>query len=254
MHREIKGEIKTLTIKRCADKWYTIFCYGGVVIDKIKPEEKRIGIDVGLESFATLSNGEVIENPKFFRKSEENLAKLQKRLSRKKKGSKNRNKARLKVARQHEKIFNQRNDFLHNQTAEIVRRFKIIAVEKLNVNGMVKNRYLAKSISDAGWSRFVQMLSYKVENTGGKVEQVNPKYTSQICSSCGHKQKMPLNKRIYECNGCGIRIDRDLNASRNILVGLDKSKLNAFGDTVRPSAKKASVVELGTIFEEDAQP
>jgi len=254
LHREIKGEIKTLTIKRCADKWYTIFCYGGVVIDKIKPEEKRIGIDVGLESFATLSNGEVIENPKFFRKSEENLAKLQKRLSRKKKGSKNRNKARLKVARQHEKIFNQRNDFLHNQTAEIVRRFKIIAVEKLNVNGMVKNRYLAKSISDAGWSRFVQMLSYKVENTGGKVEQVNPKYTSQICSSCGHKQKMPLNKRIYECNGCGIRIDRDLNASRNILVGLDKSKLNAFGDTVRPSAKKASVVELGTIFEEDAQP
>ena len=253
MHREIKGKIKTLTIKRYADKWYAIFSCEGIVLDKIKPLEKKIGIDVGLENFATLSNGEVIENPKFFRRNEKQLVKLQRRLSSKKKGSKNRQKAKLRVSRQHEKIFNQRNDFLHNQTAKIVRRFKIIAVEKLNVKGMVQNKYLAKSISDAGWSSFVQMLSYKVENTGGKVEQVNPRYTSQICSSCGNRQKMSLNKRNYKCL-CGLEMSRDLNASRNILVGLDKPKLNAFGEIVRPLEIKANLDEIGTILEEDAQP
>ena len=253
LHREIKGKIKTLTIKRYADKWYAIFSCEGIVLDKIKPLEKKIGIDVGLENFATLSNGEVIENPKFFRRNEKQLVKLQRRLSSKKKGSKNRQKAKLRVSRQHEKIFNQRNDFLHNQTAKIVRRFKIIAVEKLNVKGMVQNKYLAKSISDAGWSSFGQMLSYKVENTGGKVEQVNPRYTSQICSSCGNRQKMSLNKRNYKCL-CGLEMSRDLNASRNILVGLDKPKLNAFGEIVRPLEIKANLDEIGTILEEDAQP
>ena len=108
MHREIKGKIKTLTIKRYADKWYAIFSCEGIVLDKIKPLEKKIGIDVGLENFATLSNGEVIENPKFFRRNEKQLVKLQRRLSSKKKGSKNRQKAKLRVSRQHEKIFNQR--------------------------------------------------------------------------------------------------------------------------------------------------
>jgi len=254
LHREIKGKIKTLTIKRCVDKWYVILACEGVVIDKIKPKDERVGIDVGIETFATLSNGEIIENPKFFRKNEKQLAGLQRRLSRKKKGSKNKGKARLKVVKQHEKIFNQRNDFLHNQTAKIVRRFKVIAVEKLNIKGMVKNRYLTKSISDASWNRFIETLSYKVANTGGKVELINPKYTSQIYSSCGHKQKRPLSKRTYECEECGLEINRDLNASKNILVGLDKSKLNSFGDTVRPSVRKVSVVELGTILREDAQP
>lgn len=216
LHREIKGEIKTLTIKRCASRWYVIFACDCIVVDKIIPTEEQVGIDVGLENFATLSNGEKIENPKFFRKSEMKLAELQRRMNRKKKGSKNRQKARLKVARQYEKVFNQRTDFLHNKTAEIVRRFKIIAVEELNVNGMMKNRHLAKSIADASWGKFIQMLSYKVENTGGKVELVNPRYTSQICSNCGHKQKMPLNKRIYKCKECKFEIDRDKNSAINI--------------------------------------
>lgn len=248
LHRIIKGKIKTLTIKRSADKWYAIFSCEGIVINKIKPQEKRIGVDVGLESFATLSNGEKIENPKFFRKSEKQLVKLQRRLSIKKKGSGNRKKARLKVARQHERIFNQRNDFLHNKTAEIVRRFKIIAVEELNINGMIKNRHLAKSIADASWSRFVQMLSYKVENTGGKVELINPRYTSQICSSCRYKQKMPLNKRVYNCKNCGLEIDRDLNSAININTS-GQEEINAFRDIVRPLATKASVVEEGNYRE-----
>lgn len=248
LHRIIKGKVKTLTIKRSADKWYVIFACEGVVIEKIKPKEKRIGIDVGIKSFATLSNGEKIENPKFFRKSEKQLAKFQRRLSKKKKGSTNRRKARLKVARQHEKIFNQRNDFLHNKTVEIVRRFKIIAVEELNVKGMIKNRHLAKSIADASWSRFVQMLSYKVENTGGKVELVNPRYTSQICSFCGHKQKMPLNKRIYKCKNCGLKIDRDINSAININTS-GQGGVQAFEDSVRPSVKKAVVNEEGNYRE-----
>jgi len=248
LHRKIKGKIKTLTIKRCADKWYAVFSCEGIVIDKIKSKEKRIGIDVGIENFATLSNGERIKNPKFFIKSERKLARLQRRLSKKKKGSKNRRKARLKVARQHEKIFNQRNDFLHNQTAKIVRRFKIIAIEKLNISEMMKNRYLAKSIADASWSKFVQMLSYKVENTGGKVEQVSPRYTSQICSSCGNKQKMPLNKRIYKCGSCGLKINRDLNSAININTS-GQEEINAFGDAVRPLETEASIVELGNYRE-----
>jgi len=244
LHREIKGKIKTLTIKRYADKWYGIFTCEGVVTDKIKPLEKRVGIDVGLESFATLSNGDKIENPKFFRNSEKQLAKLQRRLGKKKKGSNNRSRARLKVARQHEKIFNQRNDFLHNQTTKIIRRFKVIAVERLNINEMVRNRYLAKSIVDASWSRFVQMLTYKVENTDGKVELVNPRYTSQICSSCGYKQKMPLNKRIYKCKNCGMEIERDLNSAININTS-GQGEFQAYGQNVRPLEIKASLDEVG---------
>lgn len=250
LHRIIKGKIKTLTIKRSADKWYAIFSCEGVVIDKIIPEDERIGIDVGIENFATLSNGEKIENPKFFRKSEKQLARLQRRLSKKKKGSKNRQKARLKVTRQHEKIFSQRNDFLHNKTAEIVRRFKIIAVEELNVNGMMKNRHLAKSIADASWSRFIQMLSYKVENTGGKVELINPRYTSQICSSCGSKQKMPLNKRIYKCKKCKIEIDRDLNSAININTS-GQGEIHDSGQNVRPLETRATLVE-GVNYRENA--
>jgi len=243
LHREIKGKIKTLTIKRNADKWYAIFSCEGVIIDKIKPIEKRIGIDVGIEDFATLSNGEVIENPQFFRNSEKKLVKLQRRLSKKKKGSNNRKKAILKVARQHEKIFNQRNDFLHNQTTKIVRRFKTIAVEKLNIKGMIKNRYLAKSIADASWGSFIQILTYKVENTGGKVEKVNPRYTSQTCSNCGHRQKMPLNKRIFKCKECDFEIGRDVNSAININTS-GHGGIHACGDTIRPSLK-ARIVEAG---------
>jgi len=251
LHREIKGKIKTLTIKRGANKWYAIFSCEGVIIDKIKPQEKIIGIDVGLTNFATFSNGEKIENPRFLRKAERKISKLQRKMSRKKTGSKNRDKSRLMVARQHEKVFNQRNDFLHNESTKLVRRFKVIAVENLNISVMMKNRYLSKSISDASWRRFVQMLSYKVENTGGKVELVNPRYTSQICSSCGHKQKMPLSKRVYKCKECGLKMNRDLNASRNILNTVGLTEINAFGDTVRPSSQKASVVELGS-YQENA--
>ena len=242
LHREIKGEIKTLTIKRCADRWYAIFSCDVVTIDRIKSQEERIGIDVGLENFATLSNGEMIENPKFFRKSESRLARLQRRLSKKKKGSNNRRKARLKVGRQHEKIFNQRNDFLHNQTAKIVRRFKIIAVEKLNIQGMIQNKYLAKSIADASWNRFVQMLSYKVENTGGKVEQVNSRYTSQTCSNCRHRQKMPLNKRVFKCEECGLELKRDINSAININTS-GQGEIYDSGQNVRPSETKANLIE-----------
>lgn len=247
LHRAPKGKIKTFCIKKTALGWFAIFSCSDVPIDKIEVEDNHIGIDVGIESFAVLSNGERIENPKFLIKSEKKLAKLQRRLSRKKKGSANRRKAIFKVARLHQTIFNQRQDFLHKQSSIIIRKFKIISVEKLQIRKMIKNHYLAKSINDASWGFFVQMLSYKVEKTGGQLVKVNPKNTSRTCSKCGNIQ-LALANREFKCLKCGFVCHRDLNSALNIdMVGVDYAEPNACGETVRPSLRKARLVEAGTI-------
>jgi len=220
-----------------------------VPIEKLEAKNEHIGIDVGIESFAVLSDGTRIKNPHFLIKSEKKLAKLQRRLSRKKKRSANRRKARFKVAMLHQRIFNQRQDFLHKISFTIIKKFKIISVEKLKIKNMVKNHHLAKSINDASWSYFVQMLSYKVEKTGGQLIKVNPRNTSRTCSKCGNIQDMPLSKRVFKCLKCGFVCHRDLNSALNIdMVGLDESKPNACEETVRPSLK-ARLVEAGTIYE-----
>ena len=248
-----KGKLKTFCIKKTALGWFAIFSCADVPIEKINIEDNHVGIDVGLESFAVLSDGTKIENPKFFRKSEKKLAKFQRRMSRKKKGSANRRKARFKVARLHQRIFNQRQDFLHKTSFSIIKQFKIISVEKLQIKNMVKNHYLAKSISDASWGCFVQMLSYKVLRTGGQLIKVNPRNTSKTCSRCGNIQDMSLTDREFKCLKCGFVCHRDLNASLNIdragQVLISSSEDNACGDTVRPSFGKARIVEAGTIFE-----
>ena len=252
LHRVPKGKMKTFTIKKTALGWFAIFSCSDVPVEKVEVEDDHIGIDVGIESFATLSNGTKIENPKLLRKSEKKLAKFQRRLSRKKKGSKNRRKTRFKVARLHQRIFNQRQDFLHQISFKIIKQFKVISVEKLVIKNMVKNHYLAKSINDASWGCFVQMLSYKAESAGGQLVRVNPKNTSRTCSRCGNIQDMPLANREFKCLKCGFVCHRDLNASLNIdragQVQISSSEDNACGDTVRPSLlEMARVVEAGTI-------
>lgn len=251
LHRVPKGKFKTFTIKKTSLGWFAIFSCEDVPIEKIEVENNHIGIDVGIESFAVLSNRTKIENPKFLRKSEKKLAKLQRRLSRKKKASANRKKARFKVARLHQRIFNQRQDFLHKTSFSLIKQFKIISVEKLQIKNMVQNHYLAKSISDASWGCFVQMLSYKVLNTGGQLIKVNPKNTSRTCSRCGNIQDMPLANREFKCLECNFVCHRDLNASINLdrvgLTQISSSEENACGDAVSPSSVKARVVEAGTI-------
>ena len=218
LHRLPEGTVKTCTLLRDADQWFAILvCDAPPMQTACEFPDAVIGVDVGLKHFATLSTGETIANPRHYRASQKKLARLQKSLSRKKKGSKNRHKARTKVARCHRKIKNQRNDFLHKESAKLAKTYGTIVFEKLNIKGMVKNRRLAKSISDAGWSQFITYATYKAESAGGRVELVDARNTSQDCSACGAKVPKPLSQRTHSCPWCGLVLDRDLNASLNIL-------------------------------------
>ena len=219
LHRPIKGSIKTLTIRRTkTNKWYVCF---SIENNQELPEKKEIqqiiGIDVGLNSFLTTDKGKKIENPRYLIKSEGKLSEFQRWHSRKKLKSKNRKKSRLKVARIHEKVAEQRMDFLHKLSNQLVKNFQLIAFEKLNIKGMIRNRYLAKSITDASWSRFLQQLKYKAEEAGIWAIEVNSKNTSQMCSGCQNLVPKTLATRNHKCLKCGLTIDRDINAARNIL-------------------------------------
>lgn len=174
--------------------------------------DEVVGIDMGLFKFATLSDGETIANPRFFRKDEKGLAKANRRLSKQPKGSPERKKARKVVARVYECIRFRRHNFAHQLALRLVNRFGLIAVEALNVNGLVHNRYLSKSIADAAWSQLRQVLSCKAEEAG----RIHPAYTSQDCSACGHRLRKALSQRRHECPCCGLDTDRDENAARNI--------------------------------------
>jgi len=221
LHRAPKGKIKTLTIKQNKiGQWFAIFsCEIPDAIIK-HPSTEKVGIDVGLENFATLSNGEVIANPRHLIQSERKLKLLQRRLSRKVKGSANRRKARFGLAKQHLKIANQRNDFLHKLSRTITQRFAVINVEKLNITSMLKSHWLAKSIGDASWNTFIRNLEYKAVTSGSNLVKVNARNTSKTCSECGTIAEMPLAKRKFACPKCGLCCHRDLNASINILNGM----------------------------------
>ena len=218
LHRPIKGRIKTCVIKHYqSGKWYAGF--SNEVSEKAfeSNNKEAIGIDVGLTSFITLSNGEKISPPKFLIKSEKRLRMLNRRVSRKRLNSRNKRKARRRKARLEEKIVNQRFDFLHKLSRQQVNSFGKIAVEKLNIKDMVKNHFLAKSISDAGWRIYRNMLAYKAQSAGCELIEVTPENTSKECNKCGHVQDMPLEIRTYECPNCGYVEDRDVNAAINIL-------------------------------------
>jgi putative transposase len=218
LHRPIEGKIKTCTIRRSSTgKWFA--CLSVACEAQSLPESKAcIGVDVGLKEFAVLSNGEPIPNPRFFRLEEKRLAKAQGKLSKAVKGSAERRKQRKVVARVHERITNKRRDFVHQESRKLVNRFSVIVFEKLNIRGMLKNHCLAKSIADAAWSQLVTLTSYKAENAGRDMVQVNPRNTSQRCSGCQELVDKDLSVRMHHCVGCGLTLDRDHNAAINILA------------------------------------
>lgn len=216
-HREIEGKIKTCTIRRDGKQWYVTF---SVVIENnttpVKPVT-FVGIDVGLNSLVTLSDGTQIDPPNCYRNTEAELKKQQRNLSKKRKFSNNWKKQCDKVNRLHRKIRNQRNDFNHKISRKLINAYDFIAFEDLNVKNMVKNSRLSKSIHDASWSNLIQITKYKAEEAGKFVELVNPYNTSQLCSKCGQKVEKPLAVRVHNCPYCGLVLDRDHNAAINIL-------------------------------------
>ena len=219
-HRSFEGVIKSCTISKAPSGKYHISILVETEIQKLPASDMRVGIDVGIKDFAVLSNGESYKNPKHLRKSEKRLAKLQRDLSRKQIGSSNRNKARIKVAKLHEKIANQRMDFLHKKSTEIIRENQAIVIEDLKVKNLMKNHNLAKSIAEVSWSRFREMLDYKSRWYGRELIIAPPDYpSSQLCSDCGNRssQTKDLACRVYICPECGLEIDRDYNASLNLL-------------------------------------
>ena len=192
-------------------------------------EDKTIGIDMGLKDFAVLSNGIKISNPKFLQKSEKLLKSRQRMLSRKQKDSKNRAKARISLAKIYEKVVNQRNDFIHKVSTAITKRFDTIAVETLNIKGMIKNHSLAKSISNVSWSKFLKLLKYKTEKSGKNVIEIGMfEKSSKTCSVCGHvNNNLTLKEREWICTDCNTLLDRDINAAINIRdFGLRQKGLN----------------------------
>ncbi len=216
LNRATEGRVKTCTVKRDVDQWYVMFSCEVESITK-SHNGPAVGVDVGIKKFATLSDGTIIENPRFLRESEQKIKKRQRRVTRRKKGSNRRKKAKKEVARAHRKVRNQRTDFAHKLSRQLADDHSTIIFEKLNILNMVKNHHLARSIVDASWNKLIQYTTYKAEDAGGKVVLVDPKNTSQMCSRCGMLVKKDLSVRVHSCWNCGLAIDRDLNAALNIL-------------------------------------
>lgn len=218
-HRPISGTLKNITIKQENGFWWCICMCEVPDAEIVKDADVSdvVGIDLGLKEFAITCDGEVFDTPKFYRKKQKKLARAQRAHSRKKKGSKNREKAIKRLNRIHYKIKCQRHDFTHKISTQITKEYLFVAMEDLNIAGMKKNRSLAKAISDQGWAMFVNQVEYKTKRNGGslvKIDRFAP--SSKTCSTCDHVQPMPLSVRTYECSACGSSIDRDINAAINI--------------------------------------
>ena len=218
MHRPIEGEVKTCTLRRNASGDWDVSLSCEVNVESSTPKQEAIGIDVGLENFATLSNGQEISNPRFFKNGEKVLAKAQRKLAKLKKGTQERRKQGKIVAKIHERISNQRKDFCHKESKKIVDQYQYICVEDLDIKKMVERSHFAKSITDASWNQFRQFLTYKAAEAGRKLGLVNPAYTTQDCYQCGYREEKKLSERTHCCSRCGYKATRDLNAAQNILA------------------------------------
>ena len=210
-------KVTNFTISRENNKYYISFTFYTDI--ESKETHGAVGIDLGIKDFAICSDGTVYPNMRFYEKSLRKLKINQRKLSKKQKGSSNREKARLKVSKLHKKVKNQRNDYQHKISRELADKFKVICLETLNVKNMVKNKKLSKAISDVRWSSFITKLDYKIAENQGYLVKIDTYYpSSKTCSNCGNvKDKLLLSERTYHCEECGFEIDRDLNASINIL-------------------------------------
>jgi len=214
-HRPLEGTVKSVRVQCRAGKWYAIFACE-VAAQPLPDNANEVGLDVGLNSLVTLSTGEQVENPRWYRKTQQKLRRLHRKVHRRKKGGANRRKAVLTLAKFQECVSNQRKDYLNKLAHGLIVRFGRIALEDLSIRRMVRGRF-AKSILDAGWGYFRQRLLCKAENAGRKIALVEPAHTSQDCCQCGHRQKLSLKDRWYTCLQCGNSRNRDENAAANIL-------------------------------------
>jgi len=221
LHRPFDGTPKTVyMVKRADGYWYAlIVCEMPPAVDGVPPHDTRpaIGIDVGLKSFLTDSNGDTVANPRFFRTAQQTLRRKQRTLSRRQKGSHRRKKAARSVAQTHLKIDCQRRDFHFKIANHYALLYALIVVEHLHIAGMVKNRRLSKSILDVGWAEFLHILHYKAESAGSEVRRIDARYTTQRCSNCGELTPKSLSVRTHVCQHCSCVMDRDQNAALNIL-------------------------------------
>lgn len=225
--------IKNVTISKRADDWYVSFKYEASIQPTLKTRQ-QIGVDVGINRLATCSDGTEVENVKAYKKAKRRLVRLSSAVSRKVKGSKNRLKVIRRLARQHRRVANVRSDALHKLTTWLAKNHSVIVVENLNVAGMLKNHRLASAIADSGFYEFKRQLLYKAEWYGAEVIVAERFYpSSQLCSECGHRQKMPLHVRTFKCECCGMNKDRDFNASVNLenYVFAVSSTVTACGDS-----------------------
>jgi putative transposase len=217
--RPVEGTAKTVTISKEADGWYVAISCVDVPVQPLPTTDQETGIDLGLESFATLADGTMIHNPRCYRKAEAYLRRCQRRVARRKKGSHRRRKAIVLLAKAHQHIRNQRRDFHHQQARQLVQQYDTIYYEDLRVANMVRNHHLAKSINDAGWSAFLTILTFKAASAGKRVQAVNPAFTSQRCSGPGYGVVVAkgLSVRWHACPECGTSLHRDHNAALNAL-------------------------------------
>ena len=252
-----EAKVKRMTISQRAGRWYA-----SLTVERedkpvaSPPKGGSVGVDLGVKTLATLSDGTVIENHRHLKKSERKLKRAQQALSRKAKGSNRRAKAKAKVSRLHDRVANRRQDGLHKLTTRLTRKYSDISIEDLHVAGMVKNHHLAKSIMDAAFGEFRRQLEYKTTRTGARLHVVDRWYrSSKTCSGCGGvKAKLSLSERTYRCDSCGLVLDRDLNAAINLMVaGSAPETLNAHGETVRRGGQTGRATRVSVKCEQSVR-
>jgi len=252
LHRELKGKIGKMSITRTPTGKYFVSIFTEQEIEQLPKTNKALGIDLGLKDFVITSDNKKFKNNRYTKRYARKLKEAQQHLSRKQKGSNGFEKQKLKVAKIHEKISNSRLDTLHKVSYELVRDNQLIAIEDLNIKGMIKNRKLSKHIADASWGNFVNLLQYKADWYGREVVKINRWYpSSKTCNECGWiNQDLNLSVREWTCNSCGVVHDRDLNASINIL----KEGLKIFGQELSNTKVENDSDYLGSTFDEARSP